>query len=316
MINVSKIVEHILSNVCKVSSAGLYNGKAGISLALFEASKILRDECIENEAFSLLKEALILKGKDLSFENGLSGIGYALCYLIENKFIKADFDEIFGEQYEKIIKSHENIEKEPERLLNSLKIIYFLTAVKKKDERLQKIIKKIFEGLELFLIVQFQDFADVHYIKDKIAVLRIFEIYLKLVNYADYKHFSHSALSSYAELYRHGNVLSSTTIGYYLDKLAKKNVITEYYGLVNEHIMYGVRNIRIDELSLRKKIDLLKCFYDAEKQEFIHCDLMRVKEKIAQNIFKKATIASTPLGYKDGLARLLLFCVNKKAELL
>lgn len=187
-----ELIDYILLNTYKVKSNGLYNGKAGLSLSLFVASDYLQDERLEDKAFDLLQKSLITKSKDFSFENGWSGIGYALLYLIENKLLEADFDEIFGEQHEEIIKSYKNIDKEPIRLINSLQVIYYFSKIlniKREDVRLQKIIKKIMEGVEMFLIVHFNDFADIRYINDKASVLNIYETYLKLVDYSDYKYF-------------------------------------------------------------------------------------------------------------------------------
>jgi hypothetical protein len=311
MINVSKFVDRILSNVCLINTAGLYDGKAGISLALFEASGYLKDEGVENEAFKLFQEALILKTQDLSFEYGLSGIGYVLCYLIENKFMEADFDEIFGDQYEKIVKNLGDIEKKPERLLNVMQVIYFLSMVKKVDKRATTIIRKIFEGLELFLTVQFFDFMDIHYINDKMAVLRIYEIYLQLVNHADYKYFSRSLLNDYADLYRKGRLVSSIATGHNLWILLRKNKITEYDDVVANNLMYGIRNIKMDMFSLREKIDVMKLLSDTEKNGIVQPTDMKMDD-----LLKSVNANFAPLGYKEGLARLLLFCVNRQTELL
>ncbi|GHT66029.1 hypothetical protein AGMMS50239_26840 [Bacteroidia bacterium] len=150
---VREFVDYILLNADITKATGLYNGKAGLSLSLFEVSRCLRDEKIEDKAFNLLQEVLIIKNKDDNFENGLAGIGYTLLYLIENKLLEADFDEIFGEQYEALIKNLENIEKEPLRLVNSLRIIYFLSKVgniKREDDRLPKIIKKYLKDWNYF----------------------------------------------------------------------------------------------------------------------------------------------------------------------
>lgn len=110
---IHKLIDFILLNSNSVNICGLYNGKAGIALALFEAARYLHDDEIENEAFRLLQEALLSKKQDFSFENGLTGIGYALLYLIQNKFVDADFDEIFGTQYKTIIESFTSIENDP-----------------------------------------------------------------------------------------------------------------------------------------------------------------------------------------------------------
>lgn len=235
-----ELIDYILLNTYKVKSNGLYNGKAGLSLSLFVASDYLQDERLEDKAFDLLQKSLITKSKDFSFENGWSGIGYALLYLIENKLLEADFDEIFGEQHEEIIKSYKNIDKEPIRLINSLQVIYYFSKIlniKREDVRLQKIIKKIMEGVEMFLIVHFNDFADIRYINDKASVLNIYETYLKLVDYSDYKYLSESVLKDYVELYRKGRIVSSLTTGIYLNKILKKNHIKNYEDVIRNNII-------------------------------------------------------------------------------
>lgn len=155
---IRKLVDYISLNACSVNSSGLYNGKSGISLALFETAKCLQDTEIEDKAFSLFQESLIRKTNDYGFENGMSGIGYVLIYLITNKLIDADFEDLFGDQREAIIKHFENIDKQPDKLLVSYKIIYFLFVLdklQKQDERIYSIIEKIFQGLELYLSLQF-----------------------------------------------------------------------------------------------------------------------------------------------------------------
>lgn len=314
MTNISKLASHISSNSCLLDTNSLYYGKAGISLALFEASRYLRSNEIEAKAFDLFQESLILKSSNYSFESGLSGIGYVLCYLIKNRFIEADFDEIFGKQYEKIINSIEGIDKRPNQLLNSLQVIYFISAVnkiKQDDARLPNIIKKIFEGLELFLIIQFHDFLDDGYINDKMMVLRIYETYLKLIDFTDYRYLSNLLLESYADLYRKGRVVSSVVIGFYMGMLVRKNNLTGYDDIVSAHIINGIKNIYEDLLSLKEKIDILKLLFDIENN-----GIMQLPGKKNDILIDSTNINLWPLHYKGGLTRLLLFSVNKQIELL
>lgn len=91
---IKKAAEHVMLNSCSVSSSGLFNGKAGMSLALFEVARFLEDEYIEDQALQTLQESLLTKTNDPGFENGLSGIGYVLLYLTKNKLVEADFDEL------------------------------------------------------------------------------------------------------------------------------------------------------------------------------------------------------------------------------
>lgn len=321
---IRKLTDYLLQNTCTTNSSGLYNGKAGLSLSLFEAARYLQDENVENRAFELLQEALVDKNKNCSFENGLPGIGYVLLYLIENKLVDADFDEIFGEQYEAIIRSFENIENEPPRLVNSLQAIYYfskVSGIKQKDDRLRCIIKKIIEGLELFLTIQLNDFMDIHYINNKTSVLNIHKIYLKLICYTNYVQFSKTLLDDFADLYRKGRITSSLAVGHYLNTITKKHKIEKYKDIVEENIINGIKNIHFEGLSLKDRIDLTLLIRDNENKGITHDALLpdlksTHKEGMIQNLIKTNDKNHSPLGYGTGAGRLLLFYVNKQAELL
>ncbi|MDR0540849.1 MAG: hypothetical protein LBH19_01410 [Dysgonamonadaceae bacterium] len=321
---IQQVTDHLLQNIKTANVTGLYNGKAGLSLALFIAATHLQDEHIEDVSFNILKESLVFKNYDLSFENGLAGIGYALLFLIENKYLDADFDEIFGEQYEMIIKGLETIEKDPLKLLNSLQVIYFLTKagnIKKEDGRIRKMIKRIFEGLELFLSVQFHDFSDIHYINKKADVLNMHKIYLKLVDYSGYIHFSNSLLEDYAALYRKGRVVSSLETGFYLRNIAARHDITIYDDIITENINNGMNNLYLDTLSLKERIDSAKIVSniqykdDKEYNMLLNFENLR-KGKEIQDLLKTVDGKSYPLGYGAGVGRFLIYCVNKHIELL
>jgi len=322
--NIQKTVELVLSDIEKVSSTGLYNGKAGLSLSLFIAAEYLQDEQLEDTAYNLLQESLVIKNYDVSFENGLAGIGYVLCYLIENKYLEADFDEIFGMQYETLVKSYENIEKDPSRLVNSLQAIYFLSdasRIKKEDERIPLIIKKIFEGLELFLSVQFFDFLDIRYTNNKAGVLNIYTTYLKLIDYSGFHHFSYSLLEDYAALYRKGRITSSLETGFYLDRITGKYEIKGYEDIISEHIDSGIKNIYPSTLSLRERINLAKITNSFKYKTVEERDLLPeieniYNEKRIHDLLKTVDEKSFPFGYGAGLGRLLIYCVNKQTELL
>lgn len=317
---IRKLTDYLLQRAGSVNSSGLYDGNAGLSLSLFEAARYLQDENIENKVFNLLQKALLTKNKDYHFENGLSGIGYVLLYLIENKFVDADFNEIYGKQYEKIIGNFDHIEKEPQRLVNSLQSIYFFSKVsniKQEDERLKSIMKRIIEGLEFFLAIQLNDFTDIHYINNKVDILKIYELYLKLIDYSGYVHFSKLLLKDYANLYRTGRIMSSLTIGHYLDVIVKQHNIKEYEDVVEYNIKNGIENIHPETLSLKEKIDLTILIY--KNKVITPCgllpDMKNIHEEVViENVRVTKNNTSSPFGYGAGLGRLLLFYVNKHAE--
>lgn len=321
---IRKLADRLLKNSGVTNSTGLYDGKAGLSLALFLAAGYLQDEQLEDTAYNLLQESLVVKNSNMCFENGLPGIGYALLYLVENKYLEADFDEIFGEQYEAIIKSYENIEKAPMALVKSLQTIYFLSKagnVKKEDKRISKIIKKIFEGLELYLTVQFFDFTDIRYINNKAEVLNIYTIYLKLIDYSGYHRFSHALLEDYAALYRQGKIASSLETGFYLSRLTNGDNIKGYEDVINENINNGINNICLETLSLRERIDCTKIIRNIKNKNVKDIDLLSdveniYQDSVIQDLLTKVDEKSFPFGYGAGLGRLLIYCINSQMELL
>jgi len=254
---IRKLTDIILLNASTVSSSGLYNGKAGMALALFEAAKYLHDEKVEDRASLLLQESLIIEKNDYSFENGLSGIGYVLLYLIENGFLDADFNEIFDKQFDRIIKSFADIENNPSQLFSSFNVVYFLEKVKKKDQNdsINKIIQKIFEGIELYLSLQFFDFTNLRYYNSKSLVLRVFDQYLKLVDFVSYSNFSRILVDLYAGLYRNNKITSNYSRGYLLENVLKDN-LDEYEDIIRNNKHYGLLNLYNDYLLLYEQIDV------------------------------------------------------------
>jgi hypothetical protein len=307
--SIRKLADYILLNACSVNSSGLYNGKAGMALALFEAGRYLQDEYIEDRAFDLFQEALVTKNEDIGFENGLSGIGYILLYLAENGFINADFEDIFNGQYEQIIEGFENIDKQPDKLLIVPKVIFFLSElnkIKSDDVRIKSIIEKIFQGIELYLSIQFFDWNNILYIGNKAEVLRVFETYLKLVDFSGYKDFSGSLINSYTELYRENRVAGSLPTGYYLRNITTKNNIAGYDDIINNNIDNGLKNIYPSTLSLDEKLDLAKILND---MDYDCIDMFPSNRKLSRP-------QSNQLGYQFAFARYLMFCVNKNTPLL
>ena len=204
-------------------------------------------------------------------------------------------------------------------MLISLRTIYFLSALKGiHSESLQtnQIIEKIFRGIELYLSLQFFDWRDIHYINDKVYILRTFETYLKLIDFTGYKDFSNHTINSYANLYRNNRVASSLSIGYYLDKITRQNQITQYCDVIDSNISYGIKNIHSNLLSLDEKINLTMIVEDRrENYEDAHLIFMDLKEKSVEKI-KKTIRANCPYhGYQYGLARYLIYGVNKNAVL-
>lgn len=100
---VRSMAEYVMLNSAVTDSTSLFYGRAGMSICLFQAARFLGDEFIEDYAFDLLMQSLLNEKKDIRFGTGLSGIGFVLKYTIDQKFVDADFGEIFHKQHEMIV---------------------------------------------------------------------------------------------------------------------------------------------------------------------------------------------------------------------
>ncbi len=126
-----------LANYIKLMSSGvkkpgMTEGRSGLSVCLFEIARFLKEKTLENYAFKLLKQSLLSNTKDISIDYGLSGVGFALHYLIENKFVQADFGEIFHDKHlhiiDKILKL-DNKNMSEKDMLEHLKLNLYLSRI-------------------------------------------------------------------------------------------------------------------------------------------------------------------------------------------
>lgn len=101
-----KIADYLILSSTNTLETGIYKGKAGHALSLFELAALINNENIEQAAFNIIKEALLTKTQNINFKEGLSGLGYVLLYLIKYNFIDADFRELFWEKDDLILNSN------------------------------------------------------------------------------------------------------------------------------------------------------------------------------------------------------------------
>lgn len=302
---IRKLVDYILLNACSVNSSGLYNGKAGMALALFEAARYLQDEYIEEQAFDLLQESLLSKSEDISFENGLSGIGYVLLYLMKNDFIEADFDDLFKEQYEKIIESIEIMEQKKIQLTNIMQVVYFLSSLKQlkpQDQRIDEFSKKIIEAVEVYLIIRFRDFRDIHSVNNRMEVTTLFEAYLKLVISTSYKDFLQSVLNDYAKLYRSGRIISSYAVGHYLEILDAE---CKFKDVVHDNKQSDLKLHYQPLLSLKELVELAE-FNDNS----LIINMLSEYDDCESNLFNAMPANAFYAGYEQGISKLLFYILK------
>jgi hypothetical protein len=121
----------LLLNIYSIEQAGCLNGKVGISLTLFELSRRFNDERLENHAFNLLQEALAHDVKSCDFATGHSGMAYTISYLIDNKFIDADYFELYGKQHNLILKTIKTLKYNASNDFSYIHYLFYIHSLDK-----------------------------------------------------------------------------------------------------------------------------------------------------------------------------------------
>lgn len=95
-IQLRSISDHLIVHSSGLNNLGLYHGKMGIVLFFAHYARYTDNLVYQEYAGDLLDEIFedIHAGITLDFENGLSGIGWGLLYLLKNHFIEGDPDDV------------------------------------------------------------------------------------------------------------------------------------------------------------------------------------------------------------------------------
>lgn len=110
----NRIAQHHILYGSFNSDLGLFNGKMGIIIFFFHYSRYLKNSLYEHFAFDLLNDIIadIHNEMSICLSKGLCGIGWGINYLICNKFIEGDPNEILVDIDNKIM------EFDPHRVSN------------------------------------------------------------------------------------------------------------------------------------------------------------------------------------------------------
>lgn len=226
---VRTLADYVMLNSVATDSTSLYYGRAGMSICLFEASRYLNDEYMENHAFTLLKQVLVNDNNDIRFDAGLSGIGYVLAYLIRNKFVEADFCELFQDQHNIIIdffvrQDYDNMDlKDLIQLWQLMPYFYYIpcNGSLSKIEELQDVCIKRFQT-EWKAIKKNTEFVD------KELVASLWKLYLKVLRFANGKK-SYQYICEYLNIVKDGLMkrdMSSLHFISNIDYIAREELVT------------------------------------------------------------------------------------------
>lgn len=256
----AKMSYYVALNACTVGLSGLYNGKAGMSLTLFEASRVLADEYLEEQASQLLQEALLVRTQDISFENGLSGIGYTVLYLLENGFIETEFEDVFGKQAlticQQIGRQQKQCEETGKRSLYPA--IYFLHHYSKWTNKpeIRELEDKLFRRMSEELL---QQASRTNASAEEMAHwLVLFKQYLSLSLYCRKLSLQPGEWMS---LYAYAHACESQEHMYYIDyairKVAEQAFIDDLQVQARSHLEISVSKFEWQNSTLAAQVDFL-----------------------------------------------------------
>ena len=308
--SIKQLLEAILLNAGSIDSINLNDGKLGLSLCLFEVAKYLNDESAEDAAFTLLQEVLALRQKGKAVKP--MEIGFVLLYLIENRLIEADFDDLFGEEKERLLKSISVIKPYSAThliFIPFLSLLYNLNNV----ELVCQLMVKILDGAALSLEQQFNQMQANRFMPNLQTCENAFENYLRSSSLLDDYVISPHVLEHYEKLYLQERIPNRFTTGFYIEKLFPENERLRSFGKSIQ--AYAAQNIYPDILSLSQRINLLyllkqeESIYKVQIQQLekrmFNNDISMYEKQIARMIpLNKSTIA-----YEAGIARLLLYWI-------
>ncbi len=105
-----RIADVLLLNASFLENIGLLNGKMGIAIFFYHYSRYSGAKIFEDYAGELIDEIYeeINSNTTVNFEEGLTGIGWGIEYLVKNGFVQADTDETLSEIDNSIYRSRIN----------------------------------------------------------------------------------------------------------------------------------------------------------------------------------------------------------------
>lgn len=233
---VRTLADYVMLNSVASDSTSLYYGRAGMSICLFEVSRYLNDEYIEDYAFTLLKQSLVNEKKDIRFDAGLSGIGYVLAYLIRNEFVDADFNELFQNQHNIIVNEFVRLDYENMDLKDLMQqwqlIPYFhYVPCDKATYKIKELQNKCIDKFNIEWKAIREDANSI----DKELIISLWELYLRVLPFMDGQR-SYQHVYEYLNLVKDGFIKRDITSLHYISIIDSisleemvKSCISDFY---------------------------------------------------------------------------------------
>lgn len=322
---IRQLSDFVLLNAYSVDATGLYNGKAGLSVCLFETARLCKDEELEDHAFELLKESLLTVNTDIGFESGLSGVGYALLYLIRNGFLEGDPDELFGNKRQIIHVTLRAGLSDP-YIYQWMPVLYYLLLLRNEPvekELLSLYMDRIMDSLG-------RVFTSIEARKEQQAKTEICSCFARLLRFehclattTGERVYDDSKLQrlccQYDTLYRSGMIAGDFKADYFLRQWAGRNNRKAIRDEASFRQQRYLSCMYPSVMTLKEKIDglfLLSEDRSANSRNIVviensifHIEGMDTEQSILANLDKR----DLHFSYNNGIARLLLYLVYRQA---
>ena len=97
--DLDNIMKHLTLHTPFLNDSGLYKGKFGIIIVCYQYAHITGYKIYEEIADILLEDTLshLSSSMPIGLADGICGIGWGICHLFENHFVKGDAFDILRE---------------------------------------------------------------------------------------------------------------------------------------------------------------------------------------------------------------------------
>lgn len=311
----SGLSDYLLLNAHSLSHCGLAKGKAGVALALGLLGKYNQDEYIQDQSIDILEEALLYKGKDLSFDDGWAGICWTVLTMLKEGCLDVDYIELLGEQHLAIERALQRLGAEqrfsPLRQLGLIRMISEYQLLLKPSVPYTLVVNSL-ELLESRILSILDAWLSSPADK-RVKVARASDIVELLVQYLEYCYrFTYSpnrrVLSQYEACYHTGQISSDVRLGLLLEGVrADDNTVAE------QNLLFGVKQLQ-RPTTLRTILDALWVLRASKKTKERQSLILSIEERIGisqkfdeSKLIKHLPMGEQRVGYASGIARLVLY---------
>jgi hypothetical protein len=316
-------VNSLLLNAYTLNSTGFMFGKAGISLVLFEISKYLHNELIEDHAFNLLREILTYDIKSNKLSDGKAGISFVLQYLIKYDLLDADYKDLYANPHKEIIGEIQKLEYNRLSTIDYIDYLFFIETTnyisRIEYNKSQKILSKyISESLTKFnrdvkpsdILIFYMYSTRLLYISNVcIKNQEIYQDFFKSIEQITKQFISHDIC-----------IEPLFAFQFYIYGISHKQEDNIMWNAI-KMLENSSKNILIEALTLRQRIDIIISIfkvYSLDKNldyraiaynifnSMIDDDIVLFERKIVDIIYSKGHLV---FGLGFGFSRLLLICI-------